>query len=283
MRTSAPEALVTRTRDYYNSNDADRFYFEIWGGEDIHIGIYEEPCEPIAAASRRTVTTMVSKLPALGPGMRILDLGSGYGGSARHLASTTGCHVTCLNLSETQNTRNRERNTAANLDHLIEVIDGSFEDIPFADASFDVVWSQDAFLHSSRRTRILQEVDRVLQPGGHLVFTDPMQTESTPSLYLKPVLARLQLDSLGSVDSYLRDAASLGWQSKDIHRMPEQLINHYRSVHAELSTRREELSDRISSDYITRMLAGLMHWVEAGRAQRLDWGILHFLKPQSPE
>lgn len=281
MKTPTSEALVARTRDYYNSSDADRFYFEIWGGEDIHIGIYQTPEEPIAAASKRTVETMASKLPALGKGMRVLDLGSGYGGSARHLASTTDCHVTCLNLSETQNARNREQNTSAGLDHLIDVIDGSFEDLPFADMSFDVVWSQDAFLHSSRRTRILEEVNRVLQPGGHLVFTDPMQAELVPSLDLKPVLARLQLDSLGSVEAYKNVADSLGWKTIGIDRMPEQLVSHYRSVHAELSSRREELADRISDEYISRMLAGLMHWVEAGRAQRLDWGILHFLKPQA--
>ena len=27
-------------RDYYNSTDADTFYHSVWGGEDIHVGIY---------------------------------------------------------------------------------------------------------------------------------------------------------------------------------------------------------------------------------------------------
>ena len=30
-------ATVSTARDYYNSDDADNFYFMIWGGEDIHI------------------------------------------------------------------------------------------------------------------------------------------------------------------------------------------------------------------------------------------------------
>lgn len=276
---NSPDSLVHRTRDYYNSDDADRFYHEIWGGEDIHIGIYQSPNEPIATASHRTVATMASMLPPLNASHRVLDLGSGYGGSARHLAKSTGCHVTCLNLSETQNSRNRDLTAAAGLDHLITVIDGSFEDLPFPDNSFDIAWSQDAFLHSSRRHRILEEVDRTLRPDGHLVFTDPMQAELVPSLDLQPVLARLQLDSLGSIASYRDSAARLGWLTPAIRPMPDQLVNHYRSVHRELSSRRAELSARISEDYITRMLAGLMHWVEAGRARRLDWGILHFHKP----
>jgi hypothetical protein len=30
------------TKDYYDSEDAFNFYEEIWGGENIHIGLYDE-------------------------------------------------------------------------------------------------------------------------------------------------------------------------------------------------------------------------------------------------
>ena len=30
------------TEIYYDSAAADNFYFNIWGGEDIHIGIYDK-------------------------------------------------------------------------------------------------------------------------------------------------------------------------------------------------------------------------------------------------
>ena len=37
MNSSSSTVAAT----YYDSSDADRFYAEIWGGEDIHIGLYE--------------------------------------------------------------------------------------------------------------------------------------------------------------------------------------------------------------------------------------------------
>src|SRR5690606_36140771 len=37
--------VVQTARDYYNSDDADNFYFHVWGGEDIHIGLYESENE----------------------------------------------------------------------------------------------------------------------------------------------------------------------------------------------------------------------------------------------
>ena len=46
---------VRTAQDYYNSDDADNFYSRLWGGEDIHIGLYEHDDEDVIPASRRTV------------------------------------------------------------------------------------------------------------------------------------------------------------------------------------------------------------------------------------
>ncbi|MCZ6628564.1 MAG: methyltransferase domain-containing protein [SAR324 cluster bacterium] len=83
----------------------------------------------------------------------MLDIGSGYGGTARHLAGTHGCRVTGLSISEVENERHRKMNEAKGLQDLIDVVDGNFEDIPFPDNSFDIVWFQDAMLHSGAGIR----------------------------------------------------------------------------------------------------------------------------------
>jgi cyclopropane fatty-acyl-phospholipid synthase-like methyltransferase len=90
--------VVQTTRDYYNSGDADNFYFHIWGGKYIHIGLYHGNEDEIADASQRTVDRMDQMLPNLGNGSRVLDLGSGYGAASRYLASLYDCRVTALNL-----------------------------------------------------------------------------------------------------------------------------------------------------------------------------------------
>src|SRR5690606_16853278 len=73
---------VDITEAYYDSDEADRFYFHIWGGEDIHVGIYE-PGDTIREASKRTVARMIEQVGEITKDMRVLDLGAGYGGSAR--------------------------------------------------------------------------------------------------------------------------------------------------------------------------------------------------------
>nr|WP_240929444.1 class I SAM-dependent methyltransferase [Streptomyces coryli] len=264
-------------RSYYNSPDADTFYATVWGGEDIHIGIYESPDEPIAAASRRTVDRMAARLKLTEDSV-VLDLGAGFGGAARHLAGTYGCQVRALNLSEVENRRHRELNAARGLTDRIEVVDGAFEEIPYPDGSVDVVWSQDAFLHSGDRERVLREAARVLRPGGSLVFTDPMATDDCPPGVLQPILDRIHLDDMGSPGFYLGLLPQLGFTlvgaGFEEHR--EQLVAHYGRVLEETERQEAEgLNRKVSSDYLTQMKKGLGHWVEGGRNGHLTWGVFH--------
>jgi ubiquinone/menaquinone biosynthesis C-methylase UbiE len=136
---------------------------------------------------------MTERLGDIGRGTRILDLGAGYGGAACFLAEHYGCDVTCLNLSETQNTLNRKLTAEAGLADCIAVVRGDFESIPEKDDSLDVVWSLDAILHSVNRRRVLDEVRRVLRPGGRFIFTDPMQPDDCPNGVLQPILDNIKL------------------------------------------------------------------------------------------
>ncbi|REJ83812.1 MAG: methyltransferase domain-containing protein [Planctomycetota bacterium] len=267
---------VSTAREYYNSEDADNFYFTIWGGQDIHIGLYESEDDPIAAASQRTVERMASRLPSIDSDSHVLDMGAGYGGAARYLAAKFGCRVTALNLSEVENERNRRLSREQGLDHLIDVVDGNFEDLPFEDDSFDIVWSQDAFLHSGARETVFAEAGRVLRPGGDLVFTDPMQADDCPDGVLQPILDRIHLETLASPAFYREMGERHGLTEVAFEDHTSQLVNHYSRVLAETALREDDLADQISQEYLERMKRGLQHWVNGGSRGDLAWGIFHF-------
>lgn len=267
---------VNTARDYYNSADADTFYSTIWGGEDLHVGMYENADESIFDASRRTVERMAAKLQ-LTPEDRVLDIGSGFGGAARYLAATYGCHVSCLNLSEVENERNRRMNDEQGLSELIEVADGSFEDLPYDDNSFDVVWSQDAMLHSGDRVHVLEEVMRVLTPRGQFIFTDPMASDDCRSESLQPILERLHLESMGSPGFYTTELRKLGIRAVDFDDHTQDLATHYARVLKETEKREEDISEKISQDYLEPMKTGLQHWVTGGNSGDLAWGIFHVI------
>lgn len=267
-------------RSYYNSSDAETFYSTIWGGEDIHIGLYAEPDEPIATASRRTVAALADMLPPLSGDDRVLDLGSGYCGASRYLSQRFGVSVDAINVSEVENDRARRLNADAGLGERIAVHDASFEQLPVADGAHAAAWSQDAILHSSDRGRVFREVARALRPGGVFVFSDPMQADDCPDGVLDPILARIHLSSLGSVRAYRAHAEAAGLRFGGFADHTEQLVRHYGAVARETVRRREELEQAgVDAGYIDRMLVGLQHWVDGGNRGHLAWGFFSIVKP----
>jgi len=272
--------VVNTAREYYNSSDADNFYFHVWGGEDLHVGLYKSDDEPILDASRRIVEHIGDLIGSDKAGQTFLDLGSGYGGTDRYMHKTLGLKVTGLNLSEVENERNRKFNQEQGLEDRIDVYDGNFEELPFEHESFDIVFSQDSFLHSGNREQIIQEVARVLKPGGLFIFTDPMMADDCPEGVLQPILDRLHLDTLGS-PAFYRDACKRnGMEEIGFEDHSPQLPRHYGRVLEETKRREKELVERdlVSQAYIDRMKTGLQNWVNGGNNGYLTWGIFQFRK-----
>lgn len=273
--------IVETARSYYNSDDADNFYYHVWGGEDIHIGLYESEQDTIRDASRRTVAYMAAKFPKLDVMMRVVDLGGGYGGAMRYLAHQFGCQCVVVNISEKENQRNREMSSEQGIGRLMEVIDGDFAEVPCDDAMFDAAWSQDAILHADDRARVIQEVARLLKSGGYFVFTDPMQTDDAPTDQLQPIYDRIHLESLASPGFYRQAAEDAGLEVVEFDAKPDMLATHYRRVLEELNEREAELRNAkiVSSEYIQRMKKGLQHWIDGGNNGHLTWGVFTLRKP----
>ena len=139
-------SIVSTTQAYYDG-PADEIYRTIWG-DNIHLGVYcSEECHQLEA-KEHTNEIMATAVP-LGPDIQVLDLGCGYGSAARYLAASFGCRVTGTNISEKELELARTRSKEAHLEHLLNFEYGDFHQLGYSDESFDVIWSQDAFLHAA--------------------------------------------------------------------------------------------------------------------------------------
>ncbi|CAN0442383.1 unnamed protein product, partial [Laminaria digitata] len=195
--------ISTVAQDYYDSDNAFNFYRQVWGGEHIHVGLYTklrgddaelEGVPRITKASSLCTHELLSRCFPSGKGpapdkCTLMDLGSGYGGTARVAAKELGCKVVCINIAKRENGINVALTNAAGLEDKISVPgEKSFFDTGLPDSSCDVVCSQDALLHAgSERHRALAEAARVLKPGGRMVFTDIMQSEGAEAKDLQEV------------------------------------------------------------------------------------------------
>ena len=100
-------------------------------------------------------------------GKDVLEVGCGMGTHASLLARA-GARLTAIDLTERAVQTTRRRFELFGLPGKIERADA--EKLPFADASFDFVWSWGVIHHSSRFESCLAEIARVLRPGGRLML-----------------------------------------------------------------------------------------------------------------
>jgi ubiquinone/menaquinone biosynthesis C-methylase UbiE len=120
----------------------------------------------------RYATSQLMELVEITPNSRVLDAGSGVGGTARYVADRYGCPVTAVDLTGEYCQTNRWLNGLVGLDDLISVRQADVTELPFADGTFDVVVSQHVQMNVADKSRLYCEARRVLPSGGRLAMWD---------------------------------------------------------------------------------------------------------------
>ena len=129
---------------------------------------------------RRRATEEMAALLAPSAADHVLDIGSGLGGPARYLAATHGCRVSGVDLTDEFVTTATDLTRRTGLAVKVDFRQGSALDLPFADASFDLGWTQNVAMNIQDRARWYGEMHRVLKPGARLAIQDVVQGPGGP-------------------------------------------------------------------------------------------------------
>ncbi len=129
-------------------------------------------------------------------GKHVLDIGCGAGGIDCLLVTGYGAsRVTGIDVEASVLETARARTREAGISDLIELLKVEPGPLPFADASFDVVFSKDAIVHIPDKQALAGEVFRVLRPGGVFVASDWLIShDGEPSEDMLAYLASEDLD-----------------------------------------------------------------------------------------
>ncbi|MEO1209002.1 MAG: methyltransferase domain-containing protein [Cyanobacteria bacterium J06638_20] len=162
-----PPTLNQRIQQFYDRSS--NLWEEIWG-EHMHHGYYG----PDGAEKKERRQAQIDLIEAvlqwaeITQAQDILDVGCGIGGSSLYLAERYGAIATGITLSPVQANRASERAQEAGIAASFQVSDAL--QMPFADGSFDFVWSMESGEHMPDKEQFLRECVRVLKPGGKLLM-----------------------------------------------------------------------------------------------------------------
>ncbi len=173
-------SLNQRIQEFYDASTG--LWEEIWG-EHLHHGYYgingREHKE-----RRQAQIDLIEELLAWGQVSQpkdILDVGCGVGGSSLYLAKKYSAKATGITLSPVQASRAKARATSQGLGDRTTFLVADALEMPFADHSFDLVWSLESAEHFPDKQKFLQEAYRVLKPGGLLLMATWCHRPITPA------------------------------------------------------------------------------------------------------
>ena len=124
------------------------------------------------------LTERLGELLALSPESHVLDVASGRGISAFHLAESFGCKVTGVDLSEENVRLATAEASQRGLAGQISFQHGDAERLPFGDEVFDAIICECAFCTFPSKPVAAGEFYRVLKPGGQLGLSDLTRSEA---------------------------------------------------------------------------------------------------------
>ncbi len=163
MTSTAANPDMTHTGIASHYDDLDEFYRDIWG-EHVHHGVWLAGNETNQEAAEKLVL-MIADAAGIKPGMRVCDIGCGYGATARMLVERFGAEVTGMTLSPVQLAYAQKHNHIPGKTEFL-LRDWYINEMP--DQSFDAVVSIESLEHMPDLPRFFGEIRRVLKPGGKM-------------------------------------------------------------------------------------------------------------------
>jgi ubiquinone/menaquinone biosynthesis C-methylase UbiE len=134
----------------------------------------------------RAATLELARAASVDSTKRVLDVGSGVGGTARCLAREFGCRVTGIDLTDEYCRAAEMLAARIGLAELVDYRQGDATNLPFPEGFFDVVWTEHVAMNIPDKPRLYREMYRVLKPRGTLAIYDILAGPSGPVLFPVP-------------------------------------------------------------------------------------------------
>ncbi|VBL65454.1 methyltransferase domain-containing protein [Burkholderia pseudomallei] len=152
--------------------------------------------------------TMLAENMAIEPGMRLLDIGSGLGGAAFHLASRFDVTVVGLDTAPRMTELATARQPALDPHAHVRFVNGDVHAEALAGERFDIIYSRDALMYVHDKPRLFARCHALLATRGRLYVTDFCRGRASPAF---DAYASVSGYDLRTIDDYARIVADAGF------------------------------------------------------------------------
>ncbi|WP_435010873.1 methyltransferase domain-containing protein [Tundrisphaera lichenicola] len=226
----------------------------------------------VSTGGHETTEYLCSKLgDSLRPGARVLDVGSGIGGAAFHLAKKYGAVVTGVDLSPEMINIALDRAREADAPPTVTSILGDVLTYPFED-KFDIIWSRDALMHLPDKPGLFSRLYDLTAPGGQLVITDYAKGVGDRSPEFRSYIEKTGYHVVDPA-SYGKLLEGAGYVDVEVEDATDRFVEILERELALLASNRQDFLNSFSEEDLNYLVDRWKMKVGFCQAGDMKWGI----------
>ncbi len=233
-------------------------------GEQIHVGGPEQ-------------TEILAKKLGLDKGgekLHLLDICSALGGPARQLAENYGTKIVGLDITLEMINEAEKRTQDKSYAEKIEYRLGSGLDIPAHDSTFDIVWGQDAWCYIRDKSRLINEISRVLKRDGILGFTDWIWgSVDPPEKDADYLMEFMVFPDLQTLDGYAILIDNSGMKIEEKQDLGPDFANHMDIYLNKLHAAKQDVISGFGEEFYKEAEKGILAWQKAAHEKWVNRGM----------
>ncbi len=187
------------------------------------------PVDEFHVGGRAATTALCDRL-GVGPDSEVLDIGCGIGGTARHLATTTGCRVIGVDLVPGYIEVARELTDWTGLADRISYEVGSALDLPIAADALDAATLIHVGMNIEDKQQLFGEAHRVLRPDGTLGVYDLMRVGDGDIGFPVPWASDSSTSFVAEVDAYEAALTAAGFEILETRNRREFALEFFAAL-----------------------------------------------------
>jgi tocopherol O-methyltransferase len=207
-----------RIRDLYDR--VSPYYHSLWG-EHIHHGFWIRGDETKEQAQLQLIEHL-AQVSGIASGLRILDVGCGFGATSIYLAKNYNAETTGITISPIQVEMANRAAAAQKASATFLLMDA--QAMRF-DRLFDVIWSIESISHYQDREKFFASAANLLKPGGILAIIDWFKKDhlkpAEHKKFIEPI-DKGMLVELQTMESYMATV-----ESNQLQVVQTEILNKY--------------------------------------------------------
>ncbi len=223
-------------------------------------------------------TKQLTATLSLKKGQKVLDIGSGIGGSAFYMARTYDVAVTGIDLSKNMI---ELANDSKDLKALkVNFIHGDIMELEFDPGSFDVIYSRDTLLHIKDKEAVFKRMYSWLKPGGHFLISDYCVGDKELSEATKQYIEQRNyyLTTVSSYRQQLEKAGFHGVKGESRNKLFLDILNRELSA---FKSNKEHFLKKFSQEDYQDLVNGWTSKIQRVESGEQIWAVFTGEKPAS--